>query len=157
MHPLNSLALLATIPNDVFILGVGGAFLKLHCLFAYDAVQETFERAFIVVRMISQRHSFPLRFQRGDPRAEFPDLLKNVAGPAGSLRAVSSSFAAIASSCRTSVSVRSADTLTTPTWSPVLLIVFILTSYGEALQRRLRLLVGDSETNRALGLFRLDL
>jgi hypothetical protein len=79
LHPLNPLALLATILNDVLIFGVGGAFLELHCLFAYDAVQETFERAHIVVRMISRCHSFPLRFQRGDPRAEFPDLLKNVA------------------------------------------------------------------------------
>jgi len=29
--------------------------------------------------------------------------------------------------------------------------MFILTSYGEAPQRRLRLLAGDSETNRVLG------
>ena len=65
--------------DDVFTFGIWGAFLKLHCLFAYDAVQETYERAFIVVRMISPCHSFPLRFQRGDPRTEFPDLLKNVA------------------------------------------------------------------------------
>jgi len=43
LHPLNPLALLATILNDVLIFGVGGAFLELHCLFAYDAVQETFE------------------------------------------------------------------------------------------------------------------
>jgi hypothetical protein len=52
-HPLNSPALLATILNDVFTFGIGLAFLNLHCLFAYDAVQETYERAFIVVRMMS--------------------------------------------------------------------------------------------------------
>jgi hypothetical protein len=65
----------------------GALFSSFICLFAYDAVQETYERAFIIVRMISPCHSFPLRFQRGDPRTEFPDLLKNVAttGPAGSL------------------------------------------------------------------------
>jgi|SRR3974390_727424 len=78
-HPLNSLALLATILNDVFTFGIGGASLKFHCLFAYQAVQETYERAFIVVRMISPGHSFPLRFQRLDPHREFSDLLKNVA------------------------------------------------------------------------------
>ena len=59
-HPLNPLALLATILNDVFTFGIGGASLKFHCLFAYDAVQETYERAFIVVRMISPGHLFPL-------------------------------------------------------------------------------------------------
>jgi hypothetical protein len=69
-HPLNSLALLATILNDVFTFRIGGAFLKLHCLFAYDAVQEIYERAFIVVRVISPGHSFPYRFQRRDPHTE---------------------------------------------------------------------------------------
>jgi hypothetical protein len=54
------------------------AFLKLHCLFAYDAVQETVEWAFIVVRMIPPGHSFCLRFQRGDPHAEFPDLTQRL-------------------------------------------------------------------------------
>jgi hypothetical protein len=49
-HQLNSVAPLATILNDVFTFSVGGAFLKLHCLFAYDAVQETYQRAFIVVQ-----------------------------------------------------------------------------------------------------------
>jgi hypothetical protein len=49
-HPLNSVAQLATILNDVFAFSVGGAFLKLHCLFAYNAVQETYQRAFIVVQ-----------------------------------------------------------------------------------------------------------
>src|SRR5450631_526892 len=49
-HPLNSAAPLATILNDVFTFCVGGAFLKLHCLFAYNAAQETYQRAFIVVR-----------------------------------------------------------------------------------------------------------
>ena len=90
-HPLNFLAPLATILNDVFTPGVGGPFLKQHCLFAYDAVQKTYERAFIVVRMISPGHSFSLRFQRGDPNTEFSDLLKRIATyrprgePAGSL------------------------------------------------------------------------
>jgi hypothetical protein len=37
-HPLNFLAPLATILNDVFTPGVGGPFLKQHCLFTYDAV-----------------------------------------------------------------------------------------------------------------------
>ena len=49
-HQLNSAAPLATILNDVFTFSVGGAFLKLHCLFAYNAAQETCQRAFIVVR-----------------------------------------------------------------------------------------------------------
>jgi hypothetical protein len=49
-HPLNSAAPLATILNDVFTFSVGGAFLKLHCLFAYNAAQETYQRAFIVVQ-----------------------------------------------------------------------------------------------------------
>jgi hypothetical protein len=35
--------------------------------------------------------------------------------------------------------------------------MFILTSYGEAPQRRLRLLAGDSETNRAPSYFPLRL
>jgi hypothetical protein len=48
-HPLNSAALPATILNDVFTFSIGGAFLKLHCLFAYNAAQETYQRAFIVV------------------------------------------------------------------------------------------------------------
>jgi hypothetical protein len=49
-HQLNSVAPLATILNDVFTFSVGGAFLKRHCLFAYNAVQETYQRAFIVVQ-----------------------------------------------------------------------------------------------------------
>jgi hypothetical protein len=49
-HPLNSAAPLATILNDVFTFSVGGAFLKLHCLFAYNAVQENYQQAFIVVQ-----------------------------------------------------------------------------------------------------------
>jgi hypothetical protein len=49
-HPLNSVASLATILNDVFTFSVGGAFLKLHCLFAYNAVQEAYQWAFIVVQ-----------------------------------------------------------------------------------------------------------
>jgi hypothetical protein len=44
-HPLNSVPPLATILNDVFTFSVGGTFLKLHCLFAYNAVQETYQRA----------------------------------------------------------------------------------------------------------------
>ncbi|WP_291557756.1 hypothetical protein, partial [Bradyrhizobium sp.] len=64
---LNSVAPPATILNDVPTFSVGGAFLNLHCLFAYNAAQETYQRAFIVVQMISPRHSvqasFPLRFQ----------------------------------------------------------------------------------------------
>jgi hypothetical protein len=57
-HPLNSPALLATILNDVLTFGIGLAFLNLHCLFAYDAVQETYKRAFIVIRMISRATHF---------------------------------------------------------------------------------------------------
>jgi hypothetical protein len=56
-HALNSVAPLATILNDVFTFSVGGAFLKLHCLFAYDADQETYEWTFIVVQMMSPGHS----------------------------------------------------------------------------------------------------
>src|ERR1700757_4959459 len=74
-------------------------------------------------------------------------------GPAGSWRADSSSFAAIASSCCISVRVRSTDTLATPTWGLLPSILFILTSY-ETPRRRLRFLAGDSQTNRTLGLFR---
>jgi hypothetical protein len=48
--PLNSAAPPATILNDVFTFSIGGAFLKLHCLFAYNAAQETYQRAFIVVQ-----------------------------------------------------------------------------------------------------------
>ena len=54
---LNSVAPLATILNDVLTFSVGGAFLKLHCLFAYDADQETYEWTFIVVQMMSPGHS----------------------------------------------------------------------------------------------------
>jgi hypothetical protein len=61
-HPLNSPALLATILNDVFTFGIGLAFLNPHCFFAYDAVQETYERAFIVVQMISRATHFPFSF-----------------------------------------------------------------------------------------------
>ena len=56
-HALNSAAPLATILNDVLTFSVGGAFLKLHCLFAYDADQETYEWTFIVVQMMSPGHS----------------------------------------------------------------------------------------------------
>src|SRR6266852_9917438 len=49
-HPLSSVAPLATILNDVFTFSVGGAVLKLHCLFAYNAIQETYQWAFIVVQ-----------------------------------------------------------------------------------------------------------
>jgi hypothetical protein len=62
-HPLNSPALLATILNDVFTFGIGLAFLNLHCFFAYDAVQETYERAFIVVQMMSRATHLPLLLQ----------------------------------------------------------------------------------------------
>jgi hypothetical protein len=55
-HPLNSVAPPATILNDVLTFSVGGAFLKLHCLFAYNAAQETYQRAFIVVQMMSPGH-----------------------------------------------------------------------------------------------------
>jgi hypothetical protein len=58
-HPLNSPALLATILNDVFTFGIGLAFLNLHCFFAHDAVQETYERAFIVVQMMSRATHLP--------------------------------------------------------------------------------------------------
>jgi hypothetical protein len=56
-HALNSVAPIATILNDVLTFSVGGAFLKLHCLFAYDADQETYEWTFIVVQMMSPGHS----------------------------------------------------------------------------------------------------
>jgi hypothetical protein len=66
-YKLNSVAPPATILNDVPTFSVGGAFLNLHCLFAYNAARETYQRAFIVVQMISPRHfvqaSFPLRLQ----------------------------------------------------------------------------------------------
>jgi hypothetical protein len=61
-HPLNSPALLATILNDVFTFGIGLAFLNLHCFLACDAVQETYERAFIVVQMMSRATHFPFTF-----------------------------------------------------------------------------------------------
>ena len=53
-HPLSSVAPLATILNDVFTFSVGGAVLKLHCLFAYNAIQETYQWAFIVVQWYPQ-------------------------------------------------------------------------------------------------------
>jgi hypothetical protein len=34
---------------------------------------------FVVVQVVSPGHSFPPRFQRGDPHAEIPDLRENVA------------------------------------------------------------------------------
>ena len=105
-HALNSAAPLATILNDVLTFSVGGAFLKLHCLFAYDADQETYEWTFIVVQMMSPGHSH---------RRE--------------------------------------------TWKPLLLKKLPLTT--NLLLRgppaKLRLLAGDSETNRALELFPLRL
>src|SRR5260221_13353567 len=61
-HQLNSVAPLATILNDVVTFSVGGAFLKLHCLFAYNAVQETYQPAFIVVQRYPPG-SLPLRLQ----------------------------------------------------------------------------------------------
>ena len=77
-HPLNSTAPLATILNDVFTFGIGGAFLKLHCLLAYGAAQETYERAFIVVRMIyPPGHLFPLRLQ---PQLDKPPAGSAVSG-----------------------------------------------------------------------------
>jgi hypothetical protein len=70
-YKLNSVAPPATILNDVPTFSVGGAFLNLHCLFAYNAAQETYQRAFIVVQMISPRlfvqASFPLRLRQIDP------------------------------------------------------------------------------------------
>jgi hypothetical protein len=54
-YPLNSAASLATILGDVAAFGVGSAFLNLHRLFAYNAAQETYQRAFIVVQSTAQR------------------------------------------------------------------------------------------------------
>jgi hypothetical protein len=72
-YPLNSAAPLATILDDVAAFGVGGAFLNLHRLFANETAQELYQRAFIVVQMISPRHfvqaSFPLRLQPEPDRA----------------------------------------------------------------------------------------
>jgi hypothetical protein len=103
---LNSVAPLATILNDVPTFSVGGAFLKLHCLFASDADQETYEWTFIVVQMMPPGHSH---------RRE--------------------------------------------TWKPLLLKKLPLTTYLllRGPRQRLRFLGGDSETNRALGLFPLRL
>jgi hypothetical protein len=94
---------------------------------------------------------FPFAFSAAIRTPNFPISLRKSlhAGPGGSIRAVSSSFAAIASSCRISVSVPSAVTLTTPARGLLLLVGFILTSF-EAPQQRLRLLAGNSETNREL-------
>jgi hypothetical protein len=49
-HQLNSGASLATILNDVVAIGVGRAFLNLHCLFANKATQKIDQRTFIVVQ-----------------------------------------------------------------------------------------------------------
>jgi hypothetical protein len=49
-HQLNSGASLATILNDVVAIGVGHAFLNLHCFFANKATQQIDQRAFIVVQ-----------------------------------------------------------------------------------------------------------
>lgn len=119
-HPLNSVAPPATILNDVLTFSIGGAFLKLHCLFAYNAAQETYQRALIVVQMMSPGRSH---------RAHFP----SAHGISDLLR---SKFAA---------------PVTTPTWSPLLLIMFMTDLLSrEAPRQRLRLLARDSETNRGL-------
>jgi hypothetical protein len=70
-HKLYSAALPATILNDVSTFSVGGAFLDLRCLFAYNAVQKTDQRAFIVVQMIfhSYRLHFPFAFSLTQRRA----------------------------------------------------------------------------------------
>src|ERR1019366_10306030 len=52
-HPLNSFAKLATVLNQVPALTVRGAFLELHCLVTYNAVQKIGQRAFIVVQLHS--------------------------------------------------------------------------------------------------------
>jgi hypothetical protein len=70
-HALNSVAPLATILNDVPTFSVGGAFLKLHCLFASDADQETYEWTFIVVQMTCPGgHSHRLIYHFPDPPME---------------------------------------------------------------------------------------
>jgi hypothetical protein len=51
LHPLNSTAPLATILNDIFAVSVGGASFNLHRLDAYNAAQETYQWALIVIRM----------------------------------------------------------------------------------------------------------
>ena len=84
-HPLNSPALLATILNDVFTFGIGLASLNLHCLFAYDAVQETCERAFIVVRMMSRATHFPCAPQPDLDHAAAVAWLKSAHSPSPSV------------------------------------------------------------------------
>jgi hypothetical protein len=57
-HPLNSVALLATILNDVVAFSVGGDFLNFHSLCAHNAAQETYQWALIVVHMRHQPAHF---------------------------------------------------------------------------------------------------
>jgi hypothetical protein len=73
-YKLYSAAPRATILNDVPTFSVGDAFLDLHCLFAYNAVQKTDQRAFIVVQMISHscRLHFPFTFR---PLIETPSRI----------------------------------------------------------------------------------
>src|SRR4029077_13550971 len=51
-HPLNSITPPTTILDDVRTPSVGSAFLDLHRLPTYDADQQIYQRAFIVVRMM---------------------------------------------------------------------------------------------------------
>jgi hypothetical protein len=64
-HPLDSVAALATILNDVAAFSVRRAFLDVHWLFADNAGEKIDQRAFIVVRMTSSarrlRHFFAFR------------------------------------------------------------------------------------------------
>jgi hypothetical protein len=60
-HQIDSGALLAPILNDVAAFRVGRAFLNLHCLFAHNATQQIYQRAFIVIQMRIVWH--PSHFQ----------------------------------------------------------------------------------------------
>src|ERR1700751_52500 len=84
-----------------------------------------------VIRQLWQLAHFPFAFSAAIRTPNFPisSRMSRHTGPAGSLRAVSSSFSAIASSCCISVRVRSTDTLAIPTWGLLLSISFILTSH----------------------------
>jgi hypothetical protein len=66
-HPLNSAAPLATILNDIFTFSVGGAFLKLHCLFGIQCSSRDLSAGFYRRSMISSalaQDHFPFVFSQ---------------------------------------------------------------------------------------------
>jgi len=110
-HPLNSVAPLATILNDVVTFGVGGAFLNLHRLFANDADQEIYQRAFVVVQwdFSSPRPAhFPFAFSPSSTGRRLFKMVRRLAiadtvrSNFGAMEAMSIFESVIAKSCASS-------------------------------------------------------